>query len=194
MVRLPWRAAALLAFLLVVRPADAAPEPHVKAAPPEQSVALLRDALLHLRPSVSSRDAARLSQRAHTASHELAREYRTVGSAHFQNFLVNIGVRKRGLCFQWTEDLLRQLYSLHLATLQLRWGTAYERTWREHNCVVVAAPGQPFSDGIVLDAWRNSGQLFWARVANDHYRWHEEADPTYFRRATAEESKRADGR
>ena len=31
--------------------------------------------------------------------------------------------------------------------------------WNEHNCVVVTAVGQAFEDGIVLDAWRNAGNL-----------------------------------
>jgi hypothetical protein len=42
---------------------------------------------------------------------------------------------------------------------------------REHNCVVITAEGQDFFRGIVLDPWRNSGNLYWARVTADSYPW-----------------------
>jgi hypothetical protein len=37
--------------------------------------------------------------------------------------------------------------------------------------VVITAAGQPFETGLVLDPWRNSGDLFWARVDRDVYPW-----------------------
>ncbi|MEP6810482.1 MAG: hypothetical protein ABI992_09580 [Chthoniobacterales bacterium] len=139
------------------------------------SRARLRIALVSLDRSVSAKEAARLSECAHRVTIELAQTYGTVGSPHFQNFLVNIGYKKRGLCFQWTEDLLRELQKLHLQTLQLHWGDARAGTLREHNSVVVTARGQPFADGIVLDGWRHSGRLFWSAVRADDYPWKEEA-------------------
>jgi hypothetical protein len=35
---------------------------------------------------------------------------------------------------------------------------------------VVTAKGQPFEEGIVLDAWRRSGKLYWALVKKDKYK------------------------
>jgi hypothetical protein len=102
---------------------------------------------------------------------ELAREYRVVHPAIFHNVLVNIGVRKRGLCFQWADDLSAKLESLHLRTLRLRRGVARLDTRREHSSVVLTAPGQAFDRGIVLDAWRHSGRLFWSGVKEDKYPW-----------------------
>jgi hypothetical protein len=97
------------------------------------------------------------------------------GPPSFQNFLVNLGIRKRGLCFQWAEDLLAQLDALKVTTLELHWAEAYAGNWREHNCVVVTAKGQPFRDGILLDCWRHSGHLFWSAVATDNYPWIEDS-------------------
>jgi hypothetical protein len=104
-------------------------------------------------------------------SRQLAAEYRVVRPALFHNFLVNTRFKKRGLCFQWTEDLLAQLQSLHLSTLDLHWGIARAGTPREHNSVVVTAHGQPFEDGLVLDPWRSSGRLTWTPVTDDKYPW-----------------------
>jgi hypothetical protein len=109
----------------------------------------------------------------HTAA-RLTREYRVVRPALLQNVLVNAGLRKRGLCFHWTEDLLSSLQKLKLRTLQLRWGIARPGTWREHNCVVVTARRQPFAEGVVLDLWRYGGRLYWGRVEADHYPWRED--------------------
>lgn len=96
-----------------------------------------------------------------------------VRPALFHNFMVNLGVRKRGLCYHWAEDLVARLQTLKLATLDLHWGIARAGTLREHNSVVVTAKGQPFRQGVVLDAWRHAGRLHWADVAADRYPWEE---------------------
>lgn len=129
-------------------------------------------ARLHrLSPSVDGREADLAASTACAYSLELAREYRVVHPAIFHNVLVNIGVRKRGLCFQWADDLSAKLESLHLRTLRLRRGVARLDTRREHSSVVLTAPGQAFDRGIVLDAWRHSGRLFWSGVKEDKYPW-----------------------
>ena len=94
-----------------------------------------------------------------------------VRPAIFHNVLVNLGLRKRGLCFQWADDLSAKLESLELRTLQVRRGAARLETRREHSSVVLTAPGQAFDRGIVLDAWRHSGRLYWGPVQEDKYPW-----------------------
>ena len=137
-------------------------------------VAELRDQLLALSPLIRRDEAERLSSAAHEASRQLASDYRLIGPPLFHNFLVNAGVRARGLCHQWTRDLGDRLARLQLRTLVLHWGAARAGTLREHNCIVVTARGQPFAEGVVLDGWRHSGQLFSIRVAADRYPWKED--------------------
>jgi len=44
--------------------------------------------------------------------------------------------------------------------------------WREHNTLVVAAKGHGVKDGIILDPWRHSGNLYWTRATEDpKYHW-----------------------
>ena len=136
--------------------------------------ALLADSIDALSPEVRATEARQLADCAYLTSRQLARDYRVVGPPLFHNFLVNIGVRERGLCFQWARDLFAKLNQLPLRTIELHWGAARAGTWREHNCVVVTAKGEPFATGIVLDAWRHSGRLFWSPVQADHYPWHED--------------------
>jgi hypothetical protein len=49
----------------------------------------------------------------------------------------------------------------------LHWGAAYAESPAENNCLVVTARNQPFEEGIVMDGWRNSGQLFWCPLKED---------------------------
>ncbi len=135
------------------------------------AIQTLRDRIAALSPTVRADDAQRVAQRAYATAEQLRRDYKVIGPPLFHNFLVNTGVRKRGLCFQWAEDLLVQLDALKLSSLELHWGEARAGTWREHNCVVVTARSQPFAQGIILDCWRHSGHLFWSKLAADHYPW-----------------------
>jgi hypothetical protein len=135
----------------------------------------LRTKLAMLSPTVRVDEAERLAQCAYVTSRRLAREYRVVFPPALNNILVNTGARKRGLCYQWTEDLLLELDALKLETLELHWGEAFARTFSENNGVVVTAKGQPFTQGIVLDAWRYQGRLYWGPVRKDpeQYKWTE---------------------
>jgi len=139
-----------------------------------EKVAALSDDLAALNGHTNLTEAGDLAQTAISYSYRLAEEYRVVRPAVFHNLLVRIGIKDRGLCYQWTEDLMARLDSMQLKSFQLHWGVAYRGSeLREHNTVVVTARGQPFEDGIVLDPWRNSGELFWARVKKDRYPWQE---------------------
>jgi hypothetical protein len=130
--------------------------------------------LAALSPTVSTAEANRVAACAHVTARQLTVEYSIVGPALFHNFLVNAGIRKRGLCYQWAQDLIGRLDALKLTTLELHWGVARPRTLREHNCVVVTANGQPFREGVLLDCWRHGGRLYYGKVGTDHYPWKED--------------------
>jgi hypothetical protein len=135
---------------------------------------VLRDRIAALGPKVRPDEAQRVAECAYATAQRLRRNYGAVWPPSFHNLLVNTGIRKRGLCFQWAEDLLEQLDALKVTTLELHWAEAYAGTRQEHNCVVATAKGQPFRDGILLDCWRHSGRLFWSAVATDDYPWIED--------------------
>jgi hypothetical protein len=67
---------------------------------------------------------------------------------------------------------MKRLQALGLKTYQLHWGVAYRGSdLREHNSVVITALKQLFEQGLVLDPWRNTGDLYWAAVSRDSYPW-----------------------
>ena len=134
----------------------------------ERSINDLRDALIALSPrTVDPREAALLSETAHHMSRQLAREYGVTGDPAIHNYLINIGVKKRGICADYTRDIGARLKEFRFKTLVLHWGAAYAKESDENNGLVVTARNQPFLDGIVLDGWRRSGRLFWCPVKSD---------------------------
>jgi len=134
----------------------------------------LQRRLASLSPTVDPGEARRVVDIAFTTGRELAREWHVVWPPGLQNFLVNRGARKGGLCFQWAAELLLRLDALKLQTLELHWGESFPGTMGEHNVIVVTAKGQSFTQGILLDNWRYSGHLVWAPVVSDpEYDWKE---------------------
>ena len=134
----------------------------------------LRTRIAALSPTVSPDEAQRVAYTAYMTGLQLRREWRVVWLPGVQNFLVNMGARKGGLCFQWATELLIRLDALKLQTLELHWAESGPNTGAEHNVIVVTARGQGFGEGILLDLWRYSGTLVWAHVGMDpDYRWME---------------------
>lgn len=128
--------------------------------------------LIGLSATIDKAEAQILAETAVRESAVLAEEYQLVRPAVAHNLLVVFGIKDRGLCYHWTGDLMKRLRALDLKSVQLHWAVAYRGSeLREHNCVVVTAKGQRFIKGIVLDPWRNSGNLFWAQVTKDSYPW-----------------------
>lgn len=139
------------------------------SAKDEKSISDLTNALIALSPrTVDPREAALLSETAHRTSRECAREYGVTGDPAIHNYLINIGVKKKGICADYTRDIGAKLKEFHFKTLVLHWGAAYPKESDENNALVVTARNQPFLDGIVLDGWRKGGRLFWCPVRNDH--------------------------
>jgi hypothetical protein len=149
-------------------------ETNREAQADQGNIASLQNDLAALNDRTDITEAGQVAQTAIQYSAYLADRYELVRPAVLHNVLVRIGLKDRGLCHHWTTDLMEQLALLELKTYQLYWGVAHRGSeLREHNSVVVAAKGQRFEEGIVLDPWRNSGELHWAPVQNDRYPWKE---------------------
>lgn len=132
----------------------------------------LQKDLLALARTIDERDALLVADTAIRSSLVLAREYELAKPPLWHNFLVNQGLKKRGLCSNWTTDLLTRFRKLDQKSFDFHWGIAHADTpWRIHNTVVVTGKGHAFEEGIVLDGWRDSGRLFWTRVKADKYPW-----------------------
>src|SRR5213080_4291851 len=133
----------------------------------------LANQLASLSRRVDPNEATLVAQCAFSTVVQLRQEYRMFGTPIFNNFLIYHGLRKRGYCYQWSEDLLLALDKLKLTSLELHWGEYDPGTWRENNCIVVTAKGQPFERGIMLECWRHLGHLYFGLVASDYEQYAE---------------------
>ncbi len=138
----------------------------------DQVLRLKKD-LESLSNDIDEKEAFLIANTAIRFSMVLANQYELVRPPLWHNFLVNAGKKKRGLCFHWTQDLIKRLRELDQKSFDFHSGIAYpDSVWRPHHgSVVVCAKGQAFEDGIVLDPWRNSGRLYWISVKKDRYPW-----------------------
>jgi hypothetical protein len=135
---------------------------------------VLRGRIAALAPGIDPEEARRVAEIAYTTGRDLKKEWKVAWPPGLQNFFVNTGQRKGGLCFQFAERLLWRLAAQKWETLEFHWAESFERTASEHNVIVVTAKGQDFYQGIILDNWRYGGRLVWGRVIDDpHYQWHE---------------------
>ena len=160
---------------------DPVPDPVLDTAAPleQQRIDELEQAMLDLGDEIDPGEARNAATIAIEYPLQLALEYEITDSPLVHNFLVNIGAKPRGLCVDWTHDLLVRLQQERFRSLQLHWGVAnYDSAFRiEHSTVIISARNQPLQQGLVLDPWRHSGQLFWAKTLQDpEYHWRPHAE------------------
>ena len=138
----------------------------------EKKIVELYQAIMTLGPNIVESEAKFVAREAVLYPKVLANRYKLMNPPLFHNVLVNYGRRERGLCYQWTRDMGLQI-NRPMKSLHFFHGVAFRRNyWKEHSTLVVAAKGESVPDGIVLDPWRNSGDLFWSRVKDDKkYPW-----------------------
>ncbi len=141
----------------------------------KHSINDLAKALKALGPATSQKEANDIAYDAVVYPMILANQYNLVYPPQLQNILVNAHHRERGLCWQWAEDMTAHMAKKKLKTFDLLRGVANRRLKNEHNSLVVVAKGADFYTGILLDPWRNSGELYWTKVTQDEdpeYTWH----------------------
>ena len=145
---------------------------HQLTSAQKESIAGLTQAIMALGENVDAKEANSVAYNAVVYPMHLSNKYKLVWPPSLQNIFVNAGVRERGLCFQWTRDMLKHLRSQNYKTLDFTWTISNRATRDEHNSTVVVAKGDTWQKGILLDPWRNSGNLYWQTVTDDpKYKW-----------------------
>ncbi len=123
---------------------------------------------------IAQKEAKVLSNEAITYSRKLSKHYGTTTTPLFHNFLVNIGIKDRGLCHHWSDDLYLYLRKFNFKTIKIKPVGAYIGSyWQEHNALV-ALPinSNDIKKGILLDPWRGSGKLYFSPIEKDpEYSW-----------------------
>ncbi|HKP05129.1 MAG TPA: hypothetical protein VJU77_17400 [Chthoniobacterales bacterium] len=182
------RSAFTLFALAVVMP-WASPAPSAQARPGGKLLLatsaedpVLRARLVSLSPSVNPEEARHVTFIAYTTGLELARKWDMGSSPTMHSFLINIGARKAGYCYQFATELLLRLEAQNFKTLEFHWAESDVGTDTEHNVIAVTARGQPFEQAIMLDLWRRSGRLLWGPFEWDVDHTWQENKAAYFSR------------
>ena len=165
--------AAVLVFSVNAPAANPRPRSQlVLASSPEDEA--LRARLVALSPSVNPEEARRVAYIAYTTGRELAQKWKMFSSPTIHSFLINIGLKKGGYCFQFATELALRLDAEKLKTLEIHWAESDAGTDTEHNVIAITARGQPFAEGIMLDNWRHAGHLLWGPLNGDpSHTWQE---------------------
>ncbi|KGM48197.1 hypothetical protein [Pseudooceanicola atlanticus] len=175
------RSLAIIACLALT--ACSAPPPGAETASTRSEVTDLARAIRALGPHVDPQEADMAAEIAITYPLALRAQYEVTDPPLIHNTKVNMGLRPRGLCWHWAEDLENRLAAENFQTLDLHRAIANADKLRiDHSTVIVSAQGATMEQGIVLDGWRKGGDLFWSLVPEDRrYEW-ERRDVVFARR------------
>ena len=112
-----------------------------------------------------------ISQNILSTSKEIKEEFEPLPFPWFNNFLVNIGLKEKGLCWEYRDVLLLKLKP-KVAPFTLLPVVANRDRLNEHNAVVITSKDAKFQDALLLDLWRGSGEPYIIKVGDDKkYKW-----------------------
>jgi len=139
----------------------------------QTKTARLSNILTSLDTSIPRPEANRLAKDILQETAKLTQEFKLTSPPLFHNFLVNVGVREKGLCYQWSDALYAHLHKRNYPSFSFHlYGANIGKYFSEHNTLVVAKKGRVQKDGIVIDPWRNSGELYFSHIQDDvAYHW-----------------------
>ena len=145
----------------------------VDTAADEQKIQRLTQDIVQLDPvKVNRQEAKDLASELVLYSRVLSRRYDHCGNHIFQNMMVNVGLKDRGLCYHWVEDGFSHYRKFNWQTIDFYWAVSDQgELLAEHNCLLVTAKDKAFKTGLILDPWMRSGSLLWYPVSQSNYDW-----------------------
>lgn len=112
-----------------------------------------------------------ISQNILSTSKEIKEEFDPLPLPWFNNFLVNVGLKEKGLCWEYRDALLLKLKPKVVPFTLLPVVANRDRP-NEHNAVVIASRDTRFQDTLLIDLWRKSGEPYIVKVGDDKkYKW-----------------------
>ena len=123
--------------------------------------------------NITQNEAMQLSKDIFHKTQQLTKEFELTSPPQFHNLLVTVGVREKGLCYHWSDALYDYLSQKQYASFEFHLvGANIGEYFYEHNALVVVAKGGKVEEGIIIDPWRDSGELYFSKVKDDSsYRW-----------------------
>ena len=167
-----WRIFSLIAVLVALAACGDIP-PDERPVPTELEIAKLAEGIVALGPDVDPEEAMRAARISFEHTRALAIQYEIVDPPLIHNTKVNMGLKPRGLCWHWAEDMEKRLKAENFETLVIHRAIANATNWRiEHSTAVISQRGDDMYKGMVVDPWRTGGTLtFTPTVEDPDYDW-----------------------
>ena len=126
-----------------------------------------------LNTTLTQDEALKLSQDIFWKTEDLRKEFDRTSSPIWHNFLVNTGLRQKGLCYHWSDALYRYLSAKDYPSFEFHlMGANIGKYWSEHNVLMVVGKDKKMLEGIIIDPWRDSEKLYFSKVKDDtDYVW-----------------------
>ena len=132
----------------------------------EERILELAESIQALGAEVDPEEAARAARISYEHAYFLAIDYQITDPALVHNVKVNLGLRPRGLCKHWAEDMERRLKSENFETLTIHRAIG-ALVGVDHSTTIISKRGDDLHKGIVVDPWRDGGRLTWIHTADD---------------------------
>lgn len=162
------------AALLLTAACGTPPPPGGPAIATRDEVTALASEIRSLGANVDPAEAERAAEISFSYARQLAFEYQVTDPPLVHNAKVNMGLRPRGLCWHWAEDMEARLKAENFRTLELHRAIANsESTIRiDHSTAIISSRGDDMYAGVILDPWRYGGTLHWSKtLEDDSYVW-----------------------
>jgi hypothetical protein len=139
----------------------------------EDNVVKLSKILHTLTPHEPSSETMQLSRDIFAKTAKLTREFEMTSPPQYHNFLVNVGIKEKGLCYHWSDALYSYVTTQSYPSFEFHLvGANIGEYWSEHNSLVIVAKGGSIDEGIIIDPWRKGGKLYFSKVKDDKkYIW-----------------------
>lgn len=128
--------------------------------------------------SITYEEATQLSQDIFRETKRLSKEFKLTSPPYWHNFLVNVGLREKGLCYHWSDALYAFVLERDYPSFEFHlMGANIGEYWSEHNVLMVIGKDKRMQEdiiqeGIIIDPWRDSGKLYFSKVKDDtDYVW-----------------------
>ncbi|MES2603743.1 MAG: hypothetical protein V4603_02335 [Pseudomonadota bacterium] len=143
--------------------------------PPDQratKIDLLARDILQLSPNIEQEEAYRFAKVAVEAAAGLGTKYEVTLAPWLHNASIITGLKDRGLCYEYARDLYESLKHVDNEHLSMHFVKANQGKLNEHHALAVTVKGATWDTGVLLDAWRGGGNLYFMPIKSDKkYPW-----------------------
>jgi len=138
--------------------------------------------IMVLSPAIKWQEAHDFATTAVETSALLGKKYDVALRPWLHNASILVGLKSRGLCYQYADDLYDSLKLVGNEHLQMHFVAANWGRLDEHHALTVTVKDAPWDSGLLLDAWRRNGNLYFVPLKSDSYAWQDDGNAYFLSR------------